>query len=683
MASGVNVKMGVSGVSQFKQSINSAKQAVKTLDAQLALSEKQFKASGDAETYMAEKSALLEAKLENQKNVLAETEKALETMRTNGVDRASKAYQDMYRQMVQAKADILDTENAMNGVADAGDKAADGVDSMNQQLQRIGDGVSWENVSNGLHTINQGISSAITHAWKLGEALVQATLGAGSWADELATTAAQYSDLGIDEVDLQRMRKTANQIDTDVDTILESRSKLQKNMEEGNKNAMGALEYLGIDPSGKENLDLFWEAGEAIAKLGEEEDKVHYAQALFGKSWRELLPLFQAGREEYDELNDSWSVVEKDQLDGLKKMDDQYNKMRDEWNTFKMELLTAFSGPLTEGMETITGLFKQMNEYLDTPEGQALLQQLGDTISSLISDLTNVDPEAVVNGLKSALDSITGGLKWIDENKGTVLTALKVIAGGFALLKAAEVATNIGKIVSGFQTLWNGAHNPLPNVNGGSPVTPTTSPTTGGEGGGGWLSFAKYAAGALAFVSVLTENARKPQGNDDIIDENGQLTEVGYQAGAYIDENGEMQMGARKGRKYSDIKEAQIQELWDVYRTGSLDKKTFDRFMDSWTWEGDETRQGLLDDLYKFTQNTPDWKNVTDLPETFFQEATDNMKDAGKKMDDAAQEVKQLPADTAKAVKDALNGAQVVINGAELTAVVGQVMAGLVAHYTV
>ena len=43
MASGVNVKMGVSGVAQFKQSINQAKQSVKTLDAQIALSENSSK----------------------------------------------------------------------------------------------------------------------------------------------------------------------------------------------------------------------------------------------------------------------------------------------------------------------------------------------------------------------------------------------------------------------------------------------------------------------------------------------------------------------------------------------------------------------------------------------------------------------------------------------------------------
>jgi threonine dehydratase len=69
MATGVNVKMGVEGISQFKNNMNQARQAVKTLDAQLALSEKQFKASGDAESYMTEKTELLKAKLEQQKTV--------------------------------------------------------------------------------------------------------------------------------------------------------------------------------------------------------------------------------------------------------------------------------------------------------------------------------------------------------------------------------------------------------------------------------------------------------------------------------------------------------------------------------------------------------------------------------------------------------------------------------------
>ena len=107
MASGVNVKMGVTGVSQFKQNINQAKSAVKTLDAQLALTEKQFKASGDAEEYMAKKTAELQAKLEAQKSIVDNAESALKKMADNGVDRASKAYQDLYQQMLKAKGEKL------------------------------------------------------------------------------------------------------------------------------------------------------------------------------------------------------------------------------------------------------------------------------------------------------------------------------------------------------------------------------------------------------------------------------------------------------------------------------------------------------------------------------------------------------------------------------------------------
>ena len=127
-SSGVNVKMGVSGVAQFKQSLNQAKQAVKTLDAQLALNEKQFKQTGDAESYMTMKTELLKTKMEQQKAAIESSEKALEEMQKKGVDRASKAYQDLYRQMLQAKGELIDTQNQMNGVAEAGDAAASGVD---------------------------------------------------------------------------------------------------------------------------------------------------------------------------------------------------------------------------------------------------------------------------------------------------------------------------------------------------------------------------------------------------------------------------------------------------------------------------------------------------------------------------------------------------------------------------
>lgn len=682
MATGnVNVKMGVSGIAQFKSSINQAKQNMKTLDAQLALTEKQYKATGDAETYMQRKTEQLQAKLEEQKSVAATAEKALQDMTDRGVNKSSKAYQDMLRTLIQVKGDMLDTESAINGVAESSDEAGDNVSEMNQQLKRVGDGIGWQNVTEGLSTISSGISGIITKAWQMGEALVKSTLGAGAWADELKTTAAQYE---ITPEQLQRMRKTASLIDTDADTILEAQDKLKKNREGQGQEFMGALAYLGIDPTGKDDLSLFWEAGTAIEKLGKNEDKVSYAQRIFGRSWRELLPLFQAGREEYDKTMQSWSIVEDEQLDSLGKMDDAYQKMTSEWETFKMEMLSAFSGPLTEGMETITGLFKELNKYLDTPQGKEMLAQIGETISGLIGDLTNIDPEDVINNLKGIIDGIVGSLKWMDEHKNDVKTALEVIAGGFALIKVAELATNIGKIVSGFQTLWAGHNNPLPSL----PGQPTTTPATpqGGDGGTGsvWGAIGSFVVKkvlpVLAGAGLVVADSLNNHGNDDLIDENGNLTELGKELGFSLDESGELTNKTNPVSKYTDAQMAKIQELWDIYRTtGFESKKQFDDFRDSMAMGSDEM-QKLMSTLYTFIQQTPGWRDVNDLPAELFEDGSAKVEDAGKEITDAAKDMGELPKKTAAAVADALKGAAVVISGEGLTAVVGELMARYVTN---
>ena len=683
MASGgVNVKMGVTGVAQFKSSINQAKQNMKTLDAQLALTEKQYKATGDAETYMQQKTEQLQAKLEEQKSVAANAEKALQEMTDRGVDKSSKAFQDMLRTLIQVKGDMLDTENALNGVADSSDAAGDGVSEMNAQLKRVGDGVSWQNVTEGLSTITSGISGVISKAWQMGEALVKATLGAGSWADELLTTAAQYE---VSPEDLQRWRKTANLIDTDVDTILTARDKLKKNREKGDKEAMGAWAYLGINPADFENQeDLFWATGEAIANLGKEEDKISYATKLFGKSWRELLPLFNTGREEYDKTNKSWSIVEQDQLDSLGKMDDAYQKMTDEWETFKMEMLSAFSGPLTEGMETITGLFQELNKYLDTPEGKEMLAQIGETISGLIGDLTNIDPEDVINNLKGIIDGIVNSLKWIDEHKGDVKTALEVIAGGFALLKVGELALNIGKIVSGFQTLWAGHNNPLPSLPG-APTT-TTTPTTTSTGGNGsnWagtaIAFAlKKVLPVVAGAGLVVADSLNNHGNDDLM-QNGELTQLAKDLGYSVNENGELTNKTNAASKYTDIQMKKIQELWDIYRTtGFSSKEQFESYQDQLLMNSGEFKE-LMTTLNTFIQQTPEWRDVNDLPADIFEDGSAKVENAGKDITGAAKDMSKLPNQTAEAVRAALNGAAVVINGEALTAVVGELMARYVTN---
>ena len=498
MASGVNVKMGVSGVAQFKQSINQAKTSIKTLDAQLALTEKQYKATGDAETYMQQKTEQLQSKLEAQRTVVQNAEKALNDMRTRGVDMNSKAFQDMVQQLARANADLLDTQMQMQGVEAAADDSAAAVTDMASELSSIGSQVSFKTVTEGLDKIADGLSHAAIKAIDLGKELVRSMLGAGEWADQINEEAQKA---GLDPETYQRMLKTANIIDTSVDSIISSKDKLGRAAYDAGDNIKEIFASLGIQyqrygETG--NLDeLFWKTGEALMKLDDDAKRADWGKTLFG-NWRELIPLFTAGEEEYKKTMESMSVVDKKHLDDLQKQDDAYKTLQEEINTLKMNFLGELSPTATKVMESMTGMVQKFNEYIQSEKGQQMMESLADNIEKLFSSVTNFDPDQAIQKVGEVMGTIQSGFEWISNNWSSVETGLKAIAAGWALIKAATFGLKIGELVTGLKGLpgFGGGGNPMST--GGSAAGASGAALGTAQHGGFW---AKIATGAKAFVS--------------------------------------------------------------------------------------------------------------------------------------------------------------------------------------
>lgn len=631
--SGVNVKMGVSGVAQFKQNINQAKQSLKTLDEQLKLNEKEFKASGDAQTYMETKAQLLNVKLEEQKAVLANAEKALEDMTNKGVDKASKAYQDMQRQVLQAKGAIIDTETAMTGVADAGEDAANGVDAMNSQLKRIGDGVGWQNVTGGLESIAQKAEKAVRSAVSLGKKLISLTLESGHWADDLHTRA-QYFGLTDDE--LQRMEKTATLIDTPVEAIISAQKKLKKGLGSADKGVMGAFAALfgeGYNPNVRGWENAFWDIGEALMKFTDEEEKEVYAQKLFGRSWNELIPLFEEGRENYEAMNESWATVSDDNLEKLRAMDDKYQELKGDFETLKITALSQFAEPMAKVMGLINEKIAEFTKWLESDDGKAFT-------------------ESVIGKIQEAIE-------WISDPKNiqTAIDALKAIAGGWVLIKLAGGAADILKLVNG-----------ISGLSGASAAS--AGATAGASWASSFASAAMKAAPFLAFLYTMLNPA--DTGNDDLEDENGNLTEVG----AEVEKN----FSKVEGRRYTPAQEEAAQELWDKYRTGTFGKG--DLTEKSWLF-GDEKWNELLNGMHELAQ-TDGWKELADLPEEFLNEG--GIKQSSTEMTEAAGQLKGLPGVIETAILSGMAQVRVYIDGQTagqvLTPYVGAGMGGMVMAMT-
>ena len=637
---GVNIKMGVSGVAQFKQSISQARQNMKTLDAQLKLTEKQYKATGDAETYMQQKTEQLKAKLEEQKAVAANAEKALADMTERGVDKSSKAFQDMIRTLATAKGDMLDTEMALQGIEDSSQNASDGVSEMNSQLANVGQGISWQNVTSGLESITGKLEQAAKTAFNFGKKLVNATLGAGEWADELVTEA---KTLGLTPQELQAMRYTSNIIDTSVESIVSAQKKLKKGLGSNDAGVMGGLLELlgeGYDPRGKDWETVFWDAGEALMKFGDETEKEVYAQKLFGRSWNDLIPLFEAGRKEYEETNASWNVLSDEQLESLTKMDDEYQKLNAQFENLKMTALSEFAEPMQKAMQKINELLTKFTEWLQSEEGQKFV-------------------DGVINKVNEGLDLII-------KNKDDVVTALTAIAGGFALIKITTLAANIGKFVSGLGGLF-----------GGKKPTETTG-TAAASGGlmtGAWN---KLTAGSISASSVIQmAGGMMPALFDRVLNETNfgrAVRDGGSIWEGLLQDVEETRAGLQKNAET-------FNEDWDNNVLTQLGKNSI-LFWDKIHKEQQEASEWTFGDDF----TAEDAMALAQAAEKMDQAAeeftggSDSTRQSNSEMTQAASGMKGLPAETAEAVRQALNGAQVRIDGGLLSAYVGQVFAQWVAN---
>lgn len=377
-----NVNIGVKGVSEFKRNMKDAESSVKALTSSLELNKKELEATGNKENYLKNQTQILKDAIEAQTAAVQASESALNQMRKDGVVETSSAFNNMKKRVNESRIKLLDLKAELKKVETQSGDTSTG-------LENIGKNVAWDNVAEGIGKIADRLQGAARAAANFGKRIGRSVMSSAEWADNLKTTADQFD---ITPERLQRMQNVADIIDTDVEAILGAQQRMAKAAT--TKKGISAIEEtLGIGLNGQSADDLFWEIGDALVNMSQGFDKEAAAQSIFGRSWRELLPLFKAGREEYEKMLEEQKVMSDEDVNRLGALDDTINVLK---------------------------------------------QQIELTKNQFIADNA---------------DKITELLQWIVDNKDGVVTALTAIGGGFAALKMAELAANVAKVVSGLQGL--------------------------------------------------------------------------------------------------------------------------------------------------------------------------------------------------------------------------------------
>lgn len=488
---GTSTKMSVD-VSQFKSGMQQAQAAARTLDAELKRNEAQFKATGNAEQYMADKTRLLQMQLQTQKSVVTQIEGALQKMRDAGISKTSVEYQKLQTQLSNAQTAMLNTSVELNNLATGEQNAARGADQLAQSVSGISQKMSLDQVVRGIDKITSTMEKAAKKAWELGQAIWDNIMDSAKWSDDTAT-AAMLLDMNVE--DYQRYKGVFDTIgELTVQDWIKTKQKVQKAIYDASDDQKDFLKLLGISTYGfargddgkvevvaREWEDVFWdvvtETQKRIQNGSMTQDAADtFFNNFFGRSFTNLKPLMKLGREGFAAALEEQNVASEDAVNKMAELNDKVTKLKDDFGKLQTEILKGLAPALTKGAEALDSLLGKIMEYLQTPEGQAALNELGEAVAGLFEDLTNINFSDAVSKVGDALKNITKGFEWIKNNWGSVKAALEGLAVGFGLLKVSEGVLTFLQLINNGKTLFGGS--------GGGQITPTISGTPVGSAAG-------------------------------------------------------------------------------------------------------------------------------------------------------------------------------------------------------
>ena len=491
----IKTRFVLEGEQKFRSTMKQSAQAIKVLNSEQKLAAAQFKQSGDAEKYAAKQTEILKAKIEEQKAAVAAAEEAIRHLTVSGVEQNSHKMQQWKIKLNEAQTALVKMETDLANVGAESADATSQTDELGDRLASPDKKASIDAVVKGVEKLSDGIGNTISKVKELATGLVDELKKAAGWADDLSTQATIY---GFDRKTLQQMQYAAKVVDTDVETIVSARAKLEKAMSSESEDVLQAFAQVGVHTKRygayRNWEDVFWESGDALYHMTDGLDGVaaasaevvrdNTAMAIFGKSWRELMPLFKAGREAYEAAKNDAAVVSDEDIDKLAELDDALNKLENQFQVLQMTVLAQLAPTLTELSNALSKVLGEFNEYLQSEEGQAALKELSEAISGLFSDLTNLDFSTALETVKDALGKVIDALAWLKENGASVKLAVEGIVGAWMALKATDGIMSVIQLINGMKGLGNNGPS-APNGGGGG----------AGTGGGvfGFLSILKAA----------------------------------------------------------------------------------------------------------------------------------------------------------------------------------------------
>ena len=428
----IGPKIGLQGESEFRKQISQVNTQIKTLGAEMKMTEAAFEGQEKSTEALTTKSRILRDEIEKQTAKIDLLSKGLQESATKYGENDEKT-QKWQQAVYNAQAELSKMERELQSTTTELNKEAEGADKAGKETKESGDEAksaegNWKALGDTVAAVGAAMAAAAAAAAaaiaEAGKALVGFTVDAAGYADDVLTMS---TVTGMSTEKLQELQYAADLVDVSVDTITGSMKKNLSSMTKaqgGSKDMTAAYQKLGVavtDSDGKlrNSETVYWELINALGQVDDETERDALAMQVLGKSATDLNPLIEAGADKMGELADeahaAGYVMSEDTLEAFGNFDDQLQRLdkgttaaKNALGTILLPMLSDLAGEgvdllgeFTNGILDANGDISKMDDVISK-----VLPKLLDKVMQYVPQVLNVIVSILGAVGKSILDNL-------------------------------------------------------------------------------------------------------------------------------------------------------------------------------------------------------------------------------------------------------------------------------------
>ena len=450
----ISLGLQVEGEQSLKSALTAINAEIKNLSAGVEAAAASMDTMGNGEEAAAKKAELLgqvaeanrqklellsrqyEAAQAKLAKLAEELEKAKQSGDPAAIEKASVAYNkqstvvsNLSTQMNKTEAAISKANSAAEETGEDFGSAASATDTLAQKVSQMSNIMALEFAGKAAKAVIDGLQWIGEKCVEVGQKIYDITTAAGKYADEILTMAEVTN---VDPVNLQKWEYASQFIDTSVDTMTGSLTKLTRNMTSESEATTAAFTQLGVsvrDSSGnyKDAETVYWEVIDALGQVSNQTERDSLAMTLMGKSAQELNPLINAGSAAFLQLGNEAEaaglIMSQDTLSAFGALDDASNVMQSTITAASRAIAAAFMPAVQEIMGGATDVVQSFIGMVQGTEGSS--KKFQTAVSNLVKKALKLLNDMLPKVLQVGVEVIQSLVNGIMENLGAITATIK------------------------------------------------------------------------------------------------------------------------------------------------------------------------------------------------------------------------------------------------------------------